>query len=138
METGRNVPRPVRELFRLVHIEQVNFHYAVATLRAEGDPASALQGALSRPPINHSKPMSREEINEFIQRLRGYGGNRTTAIALELLLLTFVRTAEMRKAEWVEIDFEAAKWRIPAEKMKMRRVHVVPLAPRVMALLQEL
>ena len=114
------------------------FRYAVVTLRADSDPAAALRGAVIRPPINHSKPMSREEIGEFVQRVRGYGGNRTTTIAMWILLLTFVRTVEMRKAEWTEIDLDGSEWRIPPEKMKMRRPHIVPLSRQVVTLLREL
>jgi integrase len=114
------------------------FRYAVVTLRADSDPAAALRGAVIRPPINHSKPMSREEIGEFVLKVRGYGGNRTTAIAVRILLLTFVRTVEMRKAEWTEINLDESEWRIPSEKMKMRRPHIVPLSRQVVALLREL
>ncbi len=114
------------------------FRYAVATLRADNDPASALRGAIIRPPVNHSRPMERDEVAAFLRRLEAYGGHRTTVIAMRLLLLTFVRTAEMRKAEWSDVDLEAAEWRIPAAKMKMRRVHIVPLAKQTVSLLTEL
>lgn len=114
------------------------FRYAVATLRADHDPAAPLRGAIIRPPVNHSKPLSREDIADFLKRLDGYGGNRTTAIALRLLLLTFVRTVEMRKAEWNEFNFDQSEWRIPAAKMKMRRMHIVPLARSTVDLLREL
>lgn len=114
------------------------FRYAVATLRADSDPAAPLRGAIIRPPVNHSKPLSREDIADFLKRLDGYGGNRTTAIALRLLLLTFVRTVEMRKAEWTELNLDQSEWRIPAAKMKMRRLHIVPLARSTVDLLREL
>lgn len=114
------------------------FRYAVATLRADNDPAAPLRGAIIRPPVNHSKPLSREEIADFLKRLDGYGGNRTTAIALRLLLLTFVRTVEMRKAEWTEFNFDQSEWRIPPARMKMRRMHIVPLARSTVDLLREL
>ena len=82
--------------------------------------------------------MDRDEIAAFLRKLQGFGGHRTTVIALRLLLLTFVRTIEMRKAEWTEVDLGAAEWRIPAEKMKMRRLHIVPLSTQAVALLTEL
>ena len=82
--------------------------------------------------------MSREDIADFLKRLDAYGGNRTTAIALRLLLLTFVRTVEMRKAEWTDFNLDESEWRIPAEKMKMRRTHIVPLARNTVDLLREL
>lgn len=59
-------------------------------------------------------------------------------IALRLMLFTFVRTAELRKAEWSEFDLERAEWRIPAERMKMRESHIVPLSRQVAELLREL
>lgn len=64
------------------------FRYAVATLRADHDPASALRGAVIRPPVNHSRPMDRDEIAAFLRKLQGFGGHRTTVIALRLLLLS--------------------------------------------------
>lgn len=114
------------------------FRYAVATLRADSDPAAALRGAIHRPKVRHHKPLSREQIREFTKQLQQYGGYRTTVIALRLMLLTFVRTIELRKAEWVEFDLENREWRIPAERMKMRQPHVVPLAGQSVTLLREL
>jgi integrase len=114
------------------------FRYAVATLRADHDPAAALKGAIHRPKVEHRKPLTREKIVQFIKALDKYGGYRTTVIALRLMLLTFVRTVELRKAEWHEFDFERAEWRIPAEKMKMRQPHIVPLSRQAVELLREL
>ena len=114
------------------------FRYAVATLRADGDPAAALKGAISRPKIAHSKPLSRDQIAAFVKALDGYAGYRTTVIALRLKLLTFVRTIELRAAEWPEIDLERAEWRVPAGRMKMREPHIVPLSRQALELLREL
>lgn len=114
------------------------FRYAVATLRADGDPAAALKGAITRPKVVHSKPLSREQVAAFVKALDSYGGYRTTTIALRLKLLTFVRTIELRAAEWPEIDFDRAEWRIPAERMKMREPHIVPLSRQALELLREL
>jgi integrase len=114
------------------------FRHAVVTLRADGDPAAALKGALSRPQINHSKPMSAEQIGDFKAKLTKYGGNRTTVIAMRLMLYTFVRTAELRKAPWTEFDIENVEWKIPPERMKMKRMHVVPLPRQALVLLEEL
>jgi integrase len=116
------------------------FRRAVVTLRADGDPAAALAGALHRPKINHSKPMSKDEIGDFLARLRNYGGNRTTVLSLRLILYLFVRTVELRKAAWLEFDLAAtaAEWRIPGERMKMRRIHVVPLPRQAIEILEEL
>jgi integrase len=114
------------------------FRYAVATLRADGDPAAALKGAITRPKVAHSKPLSRQQVATFVKALGGYAGYRTTVIALHLKLLTFVRTIELRAAEWHEIDFEQKEWRIPAERMKMRESHIVPLSSQALELLREL
>jgi len=114
------------------------FRYAIATLRADVDPASALKGAIHRPKIEHHKPLSRNEIPEFLKALATYRGNRATVIALRLLLLTFVRPGELRAAEWTEFDLDGAEWRIPAERMKMREAHTIPLSAQAVALLREL
>ena len=114
------------------------FRYAVATLRADTDPASALKGAISRPKVEHRKPLSRDQIVDFVKALEGYAGYRTTVIALRLMLLTFVRTVELRGAHWTEIDLDRAEWRIPAERMKMREPHLVPLSRQAAELLREL
>jgi integrase len=114
------------------------FRYAVATLRADGDPAAALKGAIARPRTEHHKPLSRRQIATFSKALESYGGYRTTVIALQLMLLTFVRTKELREAGWSEIDLSHAEWRIPEERMKMRDPHIVPLSKQAMKLLREL
>jgi integrase len=114
------------------------FRYAVATLRADTDPAAALKGAIHRPKVEHRKPLSRDQIAALIKALNTYGGFRTTVIALRLMLLTFVRTVELRAAEWPEFDLDRAEWRIPANRMKMREMHIVPLSKQAVDLLREL
>jgi integrase len=114
------------------------FRYAVVTLRADTDPAAALQGVIHRPKVKHHKPLSREQAGEFVRGLAGYAGYRPTVIALNLMLLTFVRTGELRGARWDEIDFDRAEWRIPAGRMKMREAHIVPLSRQAIELLREL
>ncbi len=114
------------------------FRHAVVTLRADGDPAAALKGAIHRPKTEHSKAMPVETIGDFKAKLDRYGGNRTTVIAMRLMLYTFVRTVELRKATWAEFDLDTAEWRIPPERMKMRRLHVVPLSRQSVELLREL
>ena len=114
------------------------FRFAVSTMRADGNPSEALRGAMTRPAINHARALETMEISDYLGRLKKFGGNRTTGICLEVLLLTFVRSAEIRQARWEYFDLDAAVWRIPAEKMKMRRIHLVPLASQVVDLLREL
>lgn len=114
------------------------FRYAVQTQRADSDPAAVLVGVIDRPKVEHHKPLSRDQIADFAKALDEYGGYRTTVIALRLMLLTFVRTVELRKAEWSEFDLDRAEWRIPAERMKMREAHIVPLSKQAVELLREL
>lgn len=114
------------------------FQYAVVTLRAESDPAAILKGVVKRPDINHSRPMGQADIGEYLIKLRAYGGHRTTVIALHLILHTFLRTKELRGGEWSEIDLDKALWTVPAERMKMRRTHLIPLSRQCVALLTEL
>lgn len=120
------------------------FRYAVATLRADGDPSAALAGAIKRAPVRHNPPLSKDEIPRFLVLLGKYGGYRATVIALRIMLYTFVRTVELRKAKWDEFDFSAAEWRVPAENLKMGKrmkageSHIVPLSRQSLALLAEL
>ncbi|MHB8391850.1 MAG: tyrosine-type recombinase/integrase [Acidobacteriaceae bacterium] len=114
------------------------FRFAVATLRADGDPSAALRGAISRPRVEHRQPLTTAEIPKLLKKLDENGGFRTTTIAMRLLLLTFVRPVELRAAEWTEFDLDNSTWRIPAGRMKARQVHIVPLAPQAVELLREL
>jgi integrase len=77
-------------------------------------------------------------FGELLRAVEDYQGAPETRAALELLALTFARPGELRAAEWVEFDLESATWEIPAGRMKMRKPHRVPLAPRAMAILQDL
>lgn len=114
------------------------FRYSIRTLRADADPAAALYGAFVRQPIKHSRPMSVADIAHFRAQLKTYGGFRTNTIALELMQLLFLRTVEIRRGRWEHVDLDAGIWDIPAELMKKRRRHLVPLSPRAVELLQEL
>ena len=115
------------------------FRYAVATGRAERDPSGDLRGAL--PPAtkrHHAAIVEPRAVAELLRAIDGYTGSLVTACALKLAPLVFVRPGELRRAEWVEIDLDAAEWRIPADKMKMREPHVVPLSRQAVAILREL
>lgn len=114
------------------------FRYAVSTLRADVDPAAALKGAITKPKTEHAKALSKEEIAKLSVALEKHGGYPVTRIALKLLMLTMVRTGELRQAEWLEFDLDHAEWRVPAERMKMREIHIVPLSRQSVALLTEL
>lgn len=114
------------------------FRFGVATLRADADPAAALKGAIQRKAINHSQPMSREQLGQYLAAVDRYKGHRGTVIALKLLPMLFTRTGELRCARWSEFDLDGAMWEIPAERMKMRRKHLVPLPRQAVELLREL
>lgn len=112
------------------------FRHGVITGRADTDPAAALRGAIIRDPVEHAKALQPAALGDFLVRLRAYQGNRATVICMRLKLLFMTRTVELRKAEWPE--FDKADWKVPADRMKKRRVHVVPLARQAQELLEEL
>lgn len=115
------------------------FRYAIATARAQNDPTGALKGALTAPTVTHRAAITEPlAFGSLLRAIEGYQGAPETKAALELMALTFVRPGELRSAEWAEFDLDAALWEIPGEKMKMRRPHRVPLAPRVVVILREL
>lgn len=114
------------------------YRYAMRTLRAETNPAEALYGAFVRPEVQHSKPMTAAQLGHFRRELHSYGGFRTNVIGLELLQLLFLRTIELRRGEWAHVDLDKGLWDIPAEHMKKKRPHLVPLPSRAVELLREL
>lgn len=111
--------------------------YAVLTMRANFDPAATLRGVIVRNKVQHRTPLSRDQIPELLSRISS-NTYRTTGIALNLLLLTFVRPGELRQSEWEEFDLDQHEWRIPAGRMKMREMHIVPLSRQAVTLLKEL
>ena len=114
------------------------FRYAVATLRADSDPAAALRGAVRKPKTQHKRPLAQKELALFLERLDATQSGLSVSTALRLLLLTFVRPGELRGARWAEFDLDAAEWRIPAARMKMGEPHVVPLSRQAVKLLRQL
>ena len=114
------------------------FRYAIATGRATINPAAELTGTLTPPKAKHFPHLSISELPEFLDKLATYHGSPITRMATSLLLLTGVRTIELRAAEWSEFDFDNALWTIPEVRMKMRRKHLVPLSDQVVAILREL
>jgi len=113
--------------------------YAVATGRAERDFAADLRGAL--PPVrekHHAALTDPREVAELLRAIEGFKGTFHVKCALQLAPMLFVRPGELRQMEWVELDLEAAQWNIPAEKMKMKQAHIVPLAKQAVEILREL
>lgn len=114
------------------------FRYAIATGKAERDVSSDLRGALKTRKKENYARLEAKELPEFLQKLEDYDGELQTKLAMKLLLLTFVRSGELRGARWEEIDLTKKEWRIPAERMKMRDPHIVPLSDQALAILEEL
>lgn len=114
------------------------FRYAVITGRAKYNPAPDLSGAMNKPETKHFPFLQESEIPDFVKALNNYQGSKITKYATQLLMLTGVRTVELRFAEWSEFDFENALWEIPKERMKKRRPHLVPLSPQVLEILDKL
>ena len=115
------------------------FRYAVVTGRAEHDIAADLRGALA-PAANghHAAITDPAGVGELLRNIYAYEGNFFISRALRLAPLVFVRGNELIRAEWAEVNLEAAEWRIPAERMKMRQIHIVPLSRQALMIFQEL
>jgi len=114
------------------------FRYAIQTGKAEHNPVTDLQSALKTKKVEHLPALKRADLPEFLEKLKVYDGLTITRLALKLVVLTFVRSGELRGAQWNEFDFENNEWRIPAERMKMRAEHVVPLSEQAIEILNEL
>jgi integrase len=118
-ETATRLRSTISEVFRL----------AVASGRAESDPTRDLRGALITPTVTpRAAIIDPKDFGGLLRAIDGYEGTAETGLALKLLALTFVRPGELRAGEWSEIDLDKKVWTIPASRMKMKRVHKVPLA----------
>lgn len=115
------------------------FRYAVATGRAERDITSDLRGAIPPKRVKHHASLTEpKQVGQLLRAIQEYNGNLIIAYALQLSPLVFLRPGELRCAEWSEIDFEGAEWRIPAERMKMGEKHIVPLSRQSLEILSRL
>ncbi|MEE4451296.1 tyrosine-type recombinase/integrase [Novosphingobium resinovorum] len=115
------------------------FRYGVATVRCDKDVAADLRGAIASPKVKHFAAITKpSEVGALLRAIDGYSGHKVTVMALRLSPHVLLRPGELRQAEWADIDFEEAIWFIPAERMKMRRPHRVPLSRQVIDMLQEL
>ena len=115
------------------------FRYAVASGYAQRDPSIDLKGAI--PPskvVHHASITDPQKIGALLRTIDGYEGSFIVRCALKLAPLFFVRPGELRHAEWSEFNFADKEWRIPAEKMKMRIQHIVPLSTQAIDILLEL
>ncbi|MES2347139.1 MAG: integrase arm-type DNA-binding domain-containing protein [Pseudomonadota bacterium] len=115
------------------------FRFAVASGIVERDVSADLKGALAAPKkTNYAAITDPKRAGDLMRAIYGYRGHPYAVAALKLSALLFVRPGELRTAEWDEIDFDAAEWRIPASKMKMKAEHIVPLSTQALQILQEL
>jgi len=114
------------------------FRYAVATARASVDPAQPLQGALVSPVAKHHAAITDPiAFGKLLRSMETYSGQPVTKLALRFTPHVYQRPGEVRKAEWSEIDFDKALWTIPAERMKQRQAHRVPLSRQALLILRE-
>jgi len=115
------------------------FRFAIATDRGSIDFSSVLKGALTPVKVkHHSSITSPVNFGRLLIDIDNYEGAYLTQQALKLAPLVFVRQGELRHAEWADINFEKKEWRIPAEKMKMRVVHIIPLSKQALRILQDI
>ena len=114
------------------------FRYAIATWRAEFNLAADLSSALEVHQSNHFPFLKVGELPDFLRALDSYASSRLVQVATKLLMITGVRTIELRAALWQEFDLDYAIWEIPTERMKMRRSHLVQLSSQALDLLHEL
>ena len=113
-------------------------HYAATRGLCAHNPASNLKGILPSSGDKHHNCVPLSDVPELLNDIDGYDGAPLVKYLMRLLSLTFVRTAEIIGAKWNEIDFDRAEWHIPAERMKMKRPHLVPLSSQAIELLNEI
>ncbi len=125
---------------RVLQIAGQIFRYGIATGRCARNPSADLRGALTQPKRKNQNAVGREELPALLKAIARYDelGDLQTRLALQMLALTFVRTGEMIGATWDEFDTVNAVWSIPAERMKMKAEHVVPLSTQALAVLAQL
>jgi len=124
---------------RVLQVGGQVFRYAIVTGRAETDVALPLRGALASRNRKHLASIrSPSEFGALLRAIDGYDGTLVAKCALRLAPLVFVRPGELRNAQWSEIDFAQAQWRIPARRMKARLPHIVPLSSQALLLLKDL
>ena len=139
------VVRPIEQkgLFetsrRLLQLVSQIFRYAVITGRAKHNIAADLRGALRPRKVTHRAAVTEpSKVGQLLRDIDNYDGYFPIVCALRLAPLVFTRPTELRAAEWSEIDLKAKEWRIPAERMKMKQMHIVPLSKQAVKILEEL
>ena len=121
-------------------IQAINgvLRYAVQTGKATYNPASDMRGVLKAQKVRHRTMVPPEEMPGFLKALAAGDIHSTTKSAIQFTILTATRSGEVRYATWAEIDFEQRLWAIPAERMKMKSPHTVPLSKQAVAILDRM
>lgn len=119
-------------------MSQVFEHAAAKMNDPLANPARAVLKSLPRIERRKLTALTPKELPELMAQIENYGGRPSTRLAMRLLLLTFVRKAELTWATWEEFDLDGAEWRIPADRMKMREPHLVPLSRQAVVALRDL
>lgn len=116
------------------------FCYAIATERADRNPAAEIRSLMRPFKRGHYRALSYKDLADFLHKIENNDARLMlqTRLAIRFILMTFVRTGELVNARWREFDLDARRWVIPAERMKMRREHVVPLADQAVEILKQL
>ncbi|MBD5417819.1 MAG: integrase arm-type DNA-binding domain-containing protein [Desulfovibrio sp.] len=128
-ETARRVLQIIGQVFR----------FAIAMGKIKHNIAADLHGALRpRKVVHRAAVLGKEKVAHLLMAIDEYAGYYPLVCALKLAPMLFVRPTELRCATWQEFDLDAAEWRIPAERMKMRRTHIVPLSRQALTILKEL
>lgn len=128
LETAHRVKQLIQQVFR----------YAVRKGLITYNPAGDLRDIISHKRVQNRACIPPSELPQLMQAIEAYNGDVLTVSAIKLLALTFVRTGELIAAEWNEIDWDRQEWMIPAERMKMRRDHLVPLSKQALAIFRNL
>ncbi|MBE6442229.1 MAG: DUF4102 domain-containing protein [Desulfovibrio desulfuricans] len=124
---------------RLLQIINQVFRYAIVTGRAKHNIAADLRGALRPRKVTHRAALVEPgKVGQLLRDIDAYEGYFPLVCALKLAPLVFTRPTELRAAQWKEFDLDDREWRIPAERMKMRRQHIVPLSTQAVSILEDL
>jgi integrase len=134
-QTGKDRPTVAAEARRTM---QGVFDLAICTLRADSDPVHPVRKALPTNKTQHKRALADVEIGQLLRDLDGYQRNFQTVAAFQLMWMTLCRPSEAIEAQWAEFDLDAATWRIPVERMKKRKEHVVPLPTQAVAVLRSM
>jgi len=114
------------------------FELAISTLRADTDPVYPVRKAIPPNKTQHKRPLETSEIGQLLRDVEGHGGRHETITAFRLMWMTLCRPSEAVEARWHEFDLDKAIWRIPAERMKKRKEHVLPLPTQAVVMLRAL